>query len=106
MNREFYDPKFAFIRCFHYHLFFQKRYILISLLFVTVLGEKKINLEDIERDNVHEETKSSDDVADNRYNVKSEVDQYQGSTNLFGAKNTQTYKDLQSITDPKYAVSS
>ncbi|XP_033209445.1 probable serine/threonine-protein kinase yakA [Belonocnema kinseyi] len=81
-----------------------KDYILFTLLFVTVLGEKRVNLEDIERDNLYLETKT-DDVADSKYNIKSEQDQYQGSTNLYESQNNQptTYTDLQSVKGSKYA---
>lgn len=95
-----------FIKRFLDHTFFPKGYILFTLLFVTVLGEKGVNLEDIERDNLYLETKT-DDVADSKYNIKSEQDQYQGSTNVYKSQNNQptTYTDLQSVTGSKYEVS-
>ncbi|XP_015173884.1 PREDICTED: adenylate cyclase, terminal-differentiation specific-like isoform X2 [Polistes dominula] len=57
-----------------------KIYTLLFLLFVVANGEKKINLEDIERDNLKAESRSKSD--DNKYSYKPEINQqhYQTTT--------------------------
>ncbi|KAI4500502.1 hypothetical protein M0802_004464 [Mischocyttarus mexicanus] len=55
-----------------------KPYIILCVLFVFVNGEKKINLEDIERDNLKAESRSKSD--DNKYSYKPEINQHYPTT--------------------------
>lgn len=54
-------------------------------MFTSVIAEKKINLDDIERDNLHAESKSSSDIQKSSYSVKPETDRedYQSSDNNY-----------------------
>ncbi|XP_014606484.1 PREDICTED: putative mediator of RNA polymerase II transcription subunit 12 [Polistes canadensis] len=58
-----------------------KLYTILYVLFVVANGEKKINLEDIERDNLKAESRSKSD--DTKYSYKSEINQQHYPTTTY-----------------------
>lgn len=90
---------------------FQRFYWILVFLIVSCCGEKKINLDDIERDNLHSESKSSSGIKKPSYSVNDENvvenQDYQLNVHQYQGQNTEglgSYSTTQSDND-KYQVS-
>jgi hypothetical protein len=88
----------------------QKVYLILALLVTAACGEKKINLEDIERDNLRAEKKAKAEIIrteETKYAVKPNVNhqQYQipSQYNILDGY-SDAYSPPQQLQDVKYSV--
>lgn len=79
----------------------------MGFLIASCHGEKKLNLEDIERDNLHSETKSKLSNKKPSYSVNDEVDNqdYQLSAHQYQGQNTEGLGSYSTTDNNKYQVS-
>lgn len=90
----------------------QKVYLILGLLVTAACAEKKINLEDIERDNLRAENKAKTEsiqTDETKYSVKPNVNQQQyqipSQYNTFGGHpDGGSYISSQQFQDVKYSV--
>ncbi|XP_044011209.1 transcriptional regulator DEF1-like isoform X3 [Aphidius gifuensis] len=81
-------------------------YWILGFLIASCHGEKKLNLEDIERDNLHSETKSNLSNKKPSYSVNDEVDNqdYQLSLHQYQGQNTEGLGSYSTTDNNKYQV--
>lgn len=93
---------------FNFFFWLQKVYLILGLLVTVAYAEKKINLEDIERDNLRAENKAKNEniqTDETKYAVQSNQQQYQ-IPNQYSTldSNSESYIHPQGFQDVKYSV--
>lgn len=94
---------------FNFHLRLQKVYLILGLLVTAACAEKKINLEDIERDTLRAENKAKVETIrtdETKYAVKSNVNQQYQIPNQYNTLGgpPDAYIPPQQLQDVKYSV--
>jgi len=100
-NKRMIDSNFNFL----FRL--QKVYLILGLLVTATYAEKKINLEDIERDNLRAEGKTKTEsiqTDETKYTAKPNQQQYQIPSQYNTLDHSELYNPPQQLQDVKYSV--